>query len=92
MNEGVYNPTVCVYDDFIYKFGGINRFGFIDRNIERYDSTKDAWINIEYSNINPENEINLLNGSLCCPINDDIIYVFGGYNENGFKTDSAYTY
>lgn len=41
LNEGVINPTIVPFNDkYLFKFGGINRFGFIDKTIERYSTFK----------------------------------------------------
>lgn len=39
LNEGVINPIIVTMDDkYIFKYGGINKFGYIDKTIERYNS------------------------------------------------------
>lgn len=35
-------------DDNLFKFGGINKFGFIDRTIERYSFIKCNLINLNF--------------------------------------------
>ena len=38
LNEGVSRPSVCnLNGNYIFKFGGINKFDVIDKSIERYD-------------------------------------------------------
>lgn len=36
MQQGLINPNILLYcDRYIIRFGGINKFGHIDRNVER---------------------------------------------------------
>lgn len=42
LNEGVTNPIIVAFNDrYLFKFGGINRFGFIDKTVERYNTFRD---------------------------------------------------
>lgn len=44
MSNGLSKPNVVLYcNRYFIRFGGINRFGHFDRNIERYDTKRHKW-------------------------------------------------
>lgn len=87
--------TLKIYHNFIhryiFKFGGINQYSFVDKTIERYSPIYNEWTLIHHTEkINTS--IPLLYESLCCQINKDQILVFGGRNVNGYKSDTIFVF
>ncbi|KRX03635.1 hypothetical protein PPERSA_04187 [Pseudocohnilembus persalinus] len=91
LNSPVINSTICVFQDkYLVKFGGLeNKQGTIEPNniIEIYDIQKNKWtiIDAKFSNECTEKQLmnfRLLNSSCAIQINQNEIYVFGGYLDN----------
>jgi hypothetical protein len=77
---------------YIFRFGGLNEFDYIDKNIEVYDSLNDGWTPVRTSSKFITQETEVLFNSFAVPINESTIYVFGGDNMNNFQTDTGYTF
>ncbi|KRX02101.1 hypothetical protein PPERSA_03163 [Pseudocohnilembus persalinus] len=93
LNEGVYNPTLVTLDNqFLFKFGGINKFGIIDKTVERFDPRRGKWKTVQYSASDPNDEIQILSNSLGIQIDQDRILIFSGKNSNDFKHDDGFIF
>lgn len=57
---------VACNDQFLFKYGGVNKFGYIDKTIERYNPAKGRWEVTQYAAKDPTDEIEILNFSLGC--------------------------
>jgi hypothetical protein len=91
-NYPIRKATLCTLSSrYIYRFGGLNEFDYIDKNIEVYDSNNNGWTVVRTSSKVITQETEVLYNSFAVPINENSIYVFGGDNMNGFQTDTGYT-
>ncbi|KAL4447040.1 hypothetical protein ABPG74_013892 [Tetrahymena malaccensis] len=73
---------------FIYKFGGNREDKSLLRTIEKYDVMQNKWyiINIQNQNNVPQ----FLTNSSCVQINQNEIFVFGGYDDQNSPSNSSY--
>lgn len=93
LNEGINKPSVCNFNNnALLKFGGVNKFGFIEKNIERYNPKLNVWDIVAYSYVEGSKEVELLCKCISIQINNNQILVIGGKNYETFKTDSAFIY
>jgi len=81
MNKILKDCSVCNFSNrYLFRFYGVNSYGNIDDTIERYDSLKNRWTIMNVSGP-AQNDVY---STMCCQINDDHIFIFGGKNINGF--------
>lgn len=93
LNEGVCRPSICsLNNQAILKFGGLNKFGFIEKGIERYNPKLNVWDLVAYSFKPGSQEMEILFKCMSLQINDTQVLVIGGRNYQSFKTDTAFVY
>ena len=90
-------PGVCSFNDrYIFKFGGITEGLILNNNIERYDITYNCWeiIDAKFDTHDPLRidlkAFALLSTCCCVQINNNEIFVFGGYKGNNESSSLSF--
>lgn len=95
------NPTgvcgVCTFNDrFLFKFGGLTEGLIINNTVERYDVGMNIWeiIDAKLDTHDPLRidikAFSLLSTCCCVQINNNEIFVFGGYKSNNESSNMSF--
>ena len=86
------NHCACVFKEkYIFCFGGRYKPNKLSNNVLMYNISVNTWISIKVSlNVQSNKNFGLTSQAAACQINDNQIFVFGGFNKN--KTASGQSF
>ena len=90
----VSNHCACVFQKkYIFCFGGRCQPNKLSNNIFKYTISKDVWVCIQLKmSIQSKQKFALTSQAACCQLNDDQVFVFGGYHENRNVSDQSFLF
>lgn len=83
MSEGLYSMNVVVFNDKVFKFGGILQSGQILNRIDVFLAEHNKWFG--YSS-----QIAFFMKMGSCQINSNQVLIFGGQTQFNFKKNQCY--
>jgi len=94
VNMPVCNHCACVFQNkYIFCFGGRCQPEKLSNNIFRYTIEEDSWLCIKLQDsMQIRNKFAMTSQAGCCQINEDNIFVFGGYNENRTASNQSFLF
>ena len=97
LNHDVLAPCVTPFNNkYLFKFGGNSPENKLETFIERYDPLKNVWtpcnVRVELPDGMKPSQFKILNTSACVQVNQQDIYIFGGYLEDNTSSNQTFLF
>lgn len=97
LNHEILSPCVTGFNNkYLFKFGGCGPDDKLEPIVEKYDPARNVWnvlhVKIEIPNNIKPSYFKILSTSACAQINQNDIYVFGGYLEDNTSSNETFIF